>query len=77
VIENLQLNESYGAAADLAADLFKKRSREGKMREAPIVDAVVFAKQRLSQPLCAKLLCATSEILSCANRTRITNHVQI
>jgi len=42
VIEIVQLNKSYGAAADLAADLFKKGSREGKMRKAPVADAVVF-----------------------------------
>jgi hypothetical protein len=45
VIENVQLNESYGAAADLAADLFKKGSRKGKMRKAPVVDAVVFVER--------------------------------
>jgi len=71
VIEIVQLNESYGAAADLAADLFKKGSREGKMRKAPVIDAVVFVWRGLSQPHCAKLLCATSEILSTSNRPRV------
>jgi hypothetical protein len=42
VIEIVPLNESYGAVADLAADLLKRGSREGKMRKAPFVDAVVF-----------------------------------
>jgi hypothetical protein len=45
VIEIVQLNESYAAAADLAADLLKKGSREGKMRKAPFVDAVVFVEK--------------------------------
>jgi hypothetical protein len=41
VIEIVQL-ESYGAAAGRAPEFLKKRSREGKMRKAPVVDAVVF-----------------------------------
>ncbi len=45
MIEIVQLNESYGVAADLAADLFKKGIREGKMRKAPVVDAVMFVNR--------------------------------
>jgi len=67
VIEIVQLDKPCFATATLAADRFKKVIREGKMLRAPVVDAVVFGRERLSQPHCASyLICATSEILSSA-----------
>lgn len=65
MIEIVQVNKLYCAIAVLAADRFKRGIREGKMRKAPFVDAVVFGRERLWQPHCASyLICATSEIFS-------------